>query len=509
MQIVLTYDPSVAHAPAGFLSGLAAAASYLDALVTNPITVTVSVGWGEAAGEPLPNDDIAAAAPSSGTWLPYATVRSALVAHATSAADAALVASLPLADPYLGGDLYVATPQEKAWGLVPASTTETDGSIGFSSDVAYTFDPADRGVPGAYDFIGAAEHELTHVLGRFSTPGMYTPLDLFRYTAPGVQPASLHQTNYFSIDGGTTDLDPFSPSGDLADWADTVQGDSFGPGQTGIPEQVTPTDTTVMDAIGFDVASTAPALSRSGAYAITAPDDGTPLSLSGTGQVTLSGGGGTVDVMGSADTIFAAPGAPANSIQTDGGSVFFYAADTQGQTADLLSGSGGATLVGAAGNVVIHQDTDTGAGAMMVAGAGTETLFGAASAAIDQYWGSFQGGDDLMFAGSGTDILVGGTGADTMVGGGGTDGFYVISAKAIAAMTGSAAAPGQDVIANAHAGDTLALTGFDSLYGAAGSGAAARFVSAALASGASSVALADGTNIRFLGPTAGLQVASS
>ncbi len=96
-----------------------------------------------------------------------------------------------------------------------------------------------------------------------------------------------------------------------------------------------------------------------------------------------------------------------------------------------------------------------------------------------------------------------------MSGGSGTDVFYVIDAKTIGAMTETAVTPGQDVIANAHAGDILALTGFDSLYGAAGSGAAAQFVSAALASGVSSLMLADGTSLRFIGPTAGLQIASS
>ncbi len=316
-------------------------------------------------------------------------------------------------------------------------------------------------------------------------------------------------SSYFSIDGGQTDLDPFDTSNDVGDWASSVHGDSFGYAQTGTLEQVTPTDITVMDVLGYNVAPMPPALSRSGTYAVTAPDSGTVLYLSGIGQATLSGGGGTVNVLGGADTIFAAPGAPANAIQTYGGSVFFYAADTASQTADLLSGQGAATLVGAANNVMIHQDPGTSTGAMMVAGTGNETLFGAGASAIDQYWGSFQGGNDLMFAGSGTDILVGGDGADTIVGGSGTNVFYVISAQAIGAMTNTTVTPGQDVIANAHAGDILALTGFDSLYGTSGSGAAARSVSNALASGASAVTLADGTSLRFIGPTAGLQIASS
>jgi hypothetical protein len=438
MRFVFNYDPSVARAPAGFLSGLAAAASYLDSLITNPIVVTVNVGWGEIAGRAMPTGDVASALPSSLGWLPYSTVTSELAA----AADASSVANLPVVDPYPGADLSVPAAEEKAWGLIPADGTEIDGSIGFSSVRAFSFDPANRAVPNEIDFIGAAEHELTHVLGRYSSPGLYTPLDLFRYTGPGVHPLSIEQPNYLSIDDGATSLDPFDVSSDPADWASSVQGDSFGGyARAGIEEQVTPTDIAVMDVLGFDVAPAAPNLSRSGTYAFAAPGDGTAVYLSGTGQVTLSGGGDTVDVMGGADTIFAAPGAPANTIQNDG-SVFFHAADAASQTVDLLTGAGAATLVGAANTVLIDQDAGVGTGAMMVAAAGNETLFGAASSANDQYWGSFQDGGDLMFAGSGTDILVGGDGADTMVGGGGTDVFYVISAKVIGAMTNTTVTPG-------------------------------------------------------------------
>ena len=509
MQFVFNYDPSVADAPAGFLSGLAAAASYLDALITNPITVTINVGWGEVNGTPIPAGDVAAALPQSASTLPYVTVIGELAAHATSADDATAIANLPAVDPLPDAGFRVTAAEEKAWGLLPANGTEIDGSIGFSSLAAFSFDPANRDVLGKLDFVGAAEHELTHVLGRDSHLGTYTPLDLFRYSTPDFHSPFPNEPAYFSIDGGGTSLSPFDPVSDFADWASLVHGDSFGYAQHGVAEQVTPADITVMDVLGFDTAPTLSGLSRSGAYALVAPDSGTAIYLSGMGQVTLSGGGNPVTVMGGADTIFAAPGASANSIQNYG-SLFFYAADTSSQAVDLVTGFGVATLVGAANNIMIRQDRATGStGTMMVAGSGNETLFGADSRSIDQYWGSFQGGNDLMFAGSGTGILVGGSGADTMVGGTGTDVFYIISAKAIEAMTNSSATPGQDVIANAHAGDTIALTGFDSLYGAAGSGAAARFVSAALANGAGTVTLADGTSIRFLGSMAGVQIASS
>ncbi len=390
VQFVFSYDPSVASAPAGFLSGLAAAASYLDTLITNPITVTVTVGWGEVNGFSLPAGDVAAAQPRSVGFLPYATVTGLLSAHASSAEDAASVANLPAVDPFPGASLAVSAPQEKAWGLLPANGAEVDGSIGFSSIHAFSFDPANRAVPNEFDFIGAAEHELTHVLGRYSSLGLDTPLDLFRYTSPGVHPLAADLPSYFSTDGGATSLAPFDPVFDYADWASLVHANSFGSARTGVAEEMTPVDITVMDVLGYDVAPAAPTLSRSGSYAIGAPDS-EPLYLSGTGQVTLSGGGNTVNVLGGADTIFAAAGAPANTIQNYG-SVFVYAAAATSQTVDLLAGAGAATLVGAAGTVMIDQNSGAGTGAMMVAGAGNETLFGAASSASDRYLGQLPRG---------------------------------------------------------------------------------------------------------------------
>ena len=53
MQINLIYDFSTSSAPAGFFSAMAAAAEYLDNLITNNITVNIQVGWGEAGRQSL------------------------------------------------------------------------------------------------------------------------------------------------------------------------------------------------------------------------------------------------------------------------------------------------------------------------------------------------------------------------------------------------------------------------------------------------------------------------
>jgi len=63
------------------------------------------------------------------------------------------------------------------------------------------------------------------------------------------------------------------------------------------------------------------------------------------------------------------------------------------------------------------------------------------------------------------------------------------------------------VVANVHRGDALALTGYGARYGGAGQAAAA--VSAALASGNSTITLKDGTSITFAGNVQAWRVASS
>ncbi len=55
----------------------------------------------------------------------------------------------------------------------------------------------------------------------------------------------------------------------------------------------------------------------------------------------------------------------------------------------------------------------------------------------------------------------------------------------------------------------MSLVGFDSLYGAAGSGAAAAFVNSFIGAGANVVALKDGTRIAFVTGANGVNFVSS
>ncbi|HEX3574924.1 MAG TPA: NF038122 family metalloprotease [Rhodopila sp.] len=260
MQINFIYDSSTASAPAAFKTALADAAAYLDGLITNPITVNIQVGWGEDNGAPITPDSLSTGGPQqAGIGMSYAQLKAALAANATSAADQTMLGNMPALDPTNGGSFYITAAQQKAWGLLPATGTEVDGNIGFSATANWTFDPNNRSAAGSYDFIGDAEAEITHALGRLpglqlSAPGWYSPLDLMRYASPGVNALSVGAPAYFSINGGATDLVAFDTTGDSSDWTPSVRSDAFGDGYTGQTMVMTQTDQTLLDVLGYTVA---------------------------------------------------------------------------------------------------------------------------------------------------------------------------------------------------------------------------------------------------------------
>ena len=144
-----------------------------------------------------------------------------------------------------------------------------DGFIGLIAGSSLYY-PANGGSIGSgqYDAVGAAAHEISEVMGRIGMEGqslgsytkVYTPLDLFRYTAQGaldVTPAAA----YFSANGGATNLQNYnnpSNGGDAADWATSPATtkdayDAFG--TPGASENVTATDLLEVAVLGFHVAA--------------------------------------------------------------------------------------------------------------------------------------------------------------------------------------------------------------------------------------------------------------
>lgn len=252
----------------------------------------------------------------------------------------------------------------------------------------------------------------------------------------------------------------------------------------------------------------------SGGYFVATGSGFNQFNLNGIGQVSLGGGSSIARIQGGADTISAGANPGATGIIGGGGSVFFQGGDAASQVNNVIvGGTGGNTVVGGANNANIYASPTTGGannpGALLVAGGGNETLFGALSQTNDALWGSFGGNSDLLAAGSGNAALVAGNGVQSLIGGSGTDNFYVINSQLISALTHTSVTPGVDFLYNTRAGETLALTGFDSLYGAAGSGAAAAFVKSFVAAGSNTVTLKDGTQIVFATGSNGINIVSS
>ena len=232
------------QAEAGFLRATALWQSFLG----DTVNIRLDVGFSSLG------PGILGSTGSTSKVVSYAAVRAALTADQSSSDDATAVASLSAGSSLAfftnnsagtrvfdndgsANNTYldVTTADLKALGITidangqPVDTGAADGSIRFSSDFNWDFDPSDGINPGAIDFVGVAFHEIGHALGFVSGvdtvdyysggPGgrinlnpyaIFSTLDLFRYSAAGVRDLSYGGTKYFSLNGGATNLALFS-----------------------------------------------------------------------------------------------------------------------------------------------------------------------------------------------------------------------------------------------------------------------------------------------------------
>jgi len=313
MFINLIYEASVANAPIGFKTALSYAVDLLDATFTNPIKINISVGWGSVNGSSLGPANLGSAVQSTAGLFSYAEIENRLAANtAKSTTDIGVLANLSSTDPTNGAGIMLGRAEAKALGLIGSNSI--DGWIGFSSSLPFTYDPNNRAVPGLYDFIGTALHEITHLMGRTTGVGGTGPtfLDLFRYGAPGVRELASGQAAYFSIDGGVTNLNNFNSigGGDYADWSSSAGSDSFlAFSSAGKLNAMTATDIEVMDALGWNTVPSPVIASITvtgsgivngsgdlgvGASMILTVAVNTPISVVGTPTLTLNTGGTAV-----------------------------------------------------------------------------------------------------------------------------------------------------------------------------------------------------------------------
>ncbi|MDE2344436.1 MAG: NF038122 family metalloprotease, partial [Betaproteobacteria bacterium] len=297
MQINLSWDSSVASAPANFKADVQNAANQLGAAILNPASVTIQVGWNEIGGVAMAPGSGGLGGPSSNVLMDYyqgqaatnnAQVLAKLAGELSLNDLPALAANVPSANPFGSSELFLSATQAKAFGVPNLYPATFDGKIGLA-EPSYTTDA---------DMISAALHELAHALGRVngwvSGGTTYTTtMDLFTYSAPGTlwNPASALAApagdtgiapsgGYFSLDGGKTNLANFAAA-DVGDFTNAIA-DPFTSGDYGI-SNLTPLDNQVLQSLGFATASNTNAMTP-GATAHAAAN----TVFTGTGSDTVA-----------------------------------------------------------------------------------------------------------------------------------------------------------------------------------------------------------------------------
>jgi hypothetical protein len=250
-----------ANVPVAAQTAFNFAVNEYESLFTNNMTVNVNVQFG--------NTGLGESSPTVLGYYSYSQIRDSLLAQAAAnpsdAVKQTIAANLSATNPAPSNLFFASSANAKALGL--SNFAGSDGTIIFSNSVAYTYDPNNRAVPGAFDFIGVAEHEIAEILGRIPGLGVdvgqgpvYDPNDLYRFTN-GVHNFGRDQPDppgvYFSIDGGATNLVNFySQSVDNDDYRGDNPTDPYnqftGPDQA---HHLNSVDIANLEAIGYTVAA--------------------------------------------------------------------------------------------------------------------------------------------------------------------------------------------------------------------------------------------------------------
>ena len=303
LVIDVVYDSSVANAPTGFTTAVNDVVAYYESHFTNPVTITIDVGYGEVGGQALESGALGESETAL-TSVSYNQLETALTNNANAIGDSAAAASLSATSPVSGATYYMATAEAEALGISGASAN-VNGYAGFSSVEPFSYNDANgTGVAAnTYDFFGTVAHEFSEIMGRQMLDGdggysLFEPLDLFHYSAPGVRDFSGTTAGYASLNGGTTNLDSFNTNsgGDFGDWAGSAGQDSFLAFSGGGAAPVTAADLALMNALGWQPAASATA-SPSVTSVVKSPSSGdlgtgktVTLTLNMSEAVTVSGG---------------------------------------------------------------------------------------------------------------------------------------------------------------------------------------------------------------------------
>ena len=302
--VTFNFTPSAAT-PQNVIDGFRAAGLRWSSLLADDVTVNIAIDF-----SPIPGGALGTTTSTQASYS-YTNTRAAFAADAISADDTTATSFLqpspaarmlinytsdsPIAPgsatPYLDDDgggnnsnVRLHHANAKALGLRSATHDATDGTVRFSSNYAWDFNPYNGVTPGAFDFVGIATHEIGHVLGFSSnvdtldtnSPGNNgflaeddvhaKAMDLFRYSAASVahgngvfDMSADARAKYFSIDGGATSLGNFATGRSKGDgqqashWKDNQNLGLMDPTiPTGQQQFISALDRRMLDVIGWN-----------------------------------------------------------------------------------------------------------------------------------------------------------------------------------------------------------------------------------------------------------------
>ena len=283
LVINATFESSITSDPnaAAIEGAINAADVTLEADITTPVTVKLDFQTGGGLGSSLTGIYTV-------SYFGYYNALKAIDTGAGStAAQQSAIASLGTAPTGVGsanpanGSAQVngTGPELRALGFnTPAAVSNNGGTydtvISLNTSITSPPNPLNG---GTYDLQAVATHEIDEALGIGGTGSTLTPggsltgpvgpLDLFRYSGPGVRSYSTSSsvTSYLSINGGTSVVSYFNQVGgqsDYADWASNPNPSGFGvqvqdafatPGASPV---LGPNELTALNVIGYTLTTT-------------------------------------------------------------------------------------------------------------------------------------------------------------------------------------------------------------------------------------------------------------
>ena len=529
MSIHVVYDQSEAARPAGFTAAINYVVNLFNVIFTSKASININVGFGsingvvqdiglagsstvgnsaynfdqvtaallaqnpttaasprDAGGDKVDGgdkveDELRAQNPTAATALSYASGYE--VGVELRAQNPAVAASLPASDPTGGRPIRTSTALQKVLGLWTGDANFVDGSIGFSSTVNFDYGLTGPANANAFDFIGAAVHEISEVMGRTYDGPVYGPsvINLYTYSSPGVLAAPGAVGSYFSTDRGQTALQYFNDQalngGDYSDWTPNASNDSFvAAAFSGNTLNLSATDLAVMKAVGWqtNIIGTGKNVMGNGETDLLINDGGN-LSV-----VQINASGIVIGIVSQGTGAFSVKsGVIGATLNLNSGTVVLgngSSAVVNGLSNTVTVGDSSAVTVSGSGNIVTIGDSNavtvTGSGNIVNAGDGNgiglagnnNTLNARAYTTAVDY-------------GTGNTVTVGDNSYLTVFGNGSHDNVYGIGSTVALAGNNSQTTVGDNSVVlisgvgnlvGAGANNTIAISGiFNSIYSGA------------------------------------------